>query len=821
MRRRVVLRGVTQGVGFRPTVYRYARGFAVTGFVRNDSDGVTIEVEGEPCEVSRFEEGLAGAIPPLSRIDSREAADVPPAGGESFAIEASSEPRGGVPPIPADIATCPECFSELSDPQNRRSGYPFITCTLCGPRFTIVRSSPYDRERTSMKPFSMCPECAREYAEPGDRRFHSETNSCETCGPRLALLDPGGGTVGAGHAAVEAAAEKIAQGGIVAVKGMGGFHLACDARNESAIDELRRRKGRAEKPFAVMVRDVEAAGKVAALTEEDKRLLLSPVAPIIIATRVATCDLPVSIAPGNPTIGVFIAYTPLHRLLFDAVPPHASSLMPHAFVMTSGNRSDEPIAIGNDEALSRLDGIADAFLVHDREIVCRADDSILRRLGGRAVVFRRSRGIVPEGIKVHVPGPDVLALGGELKNTVAVLAGEFVYPSPHIGDLETAEAHDHFRASIEMMQEFTGCRPDVIACDMHPEYLSTKFALDLEGKEADLGGSRTPLRAAPHQALFCASMGNESGAALREARPPPKAQEKLRQDVRVIQVQHHHAHVAACMVEHGLLGPVIGVSFDGTGYGPDGTVWGGEFLVADYGGFKRAGTLKPVPMPGGAKAIREPFRMATGFLSGMAGTPPERVLANMGMTEAEFVTYSAIARQAEFSPLTSSAGRLFDAVAAIAGIARLSTFEGQAAMALEAAAARADGRDDSYPCVVNRVDGRMVVDTPLLVAQIAEDVSSGVRPEVIARKFHDSLAAAVLAVCIAIRGDTGLESVVLTGGVFQNAIMTELCENALRGTGFSVYRHARIPPNDGGISVGQAVVAREVVRCASRYRCEL
>jgi hydrogenase maturation protein HypF len=821
----MVLKGITQGVGFRPTVYRYARGFSVAGFVRNDSDGVTIEVEGEPGEVARFEEGLAGALPPLSRIESREAADILASGGDAFAIELSGEPRGGVPPIPADIATCPECFSELSDPQNRRFGYPFITCTLCGPRFTIVNSSPYDRSRTSMARFAMCPECAREYRDPADRRFHSETNSCEACGPRLGLLSPAGETLATGNAAIESAVAKIASGGIVAVRGIGGFHLACDARNEAAVEELRGRKGRAEKPFAVMVRDIEAAAGMAMLTEEDKRLLESPVAPIVITPRAPSCDLPASIAPGNPTIGIFVAYTPLHRLLFDAFRGssfilHPSSFRSPALVMTSANRSDEPIAIANDEALKRLDGIADAFLVHDREIVCRADDSIFRRLGGLAVVFRRSRGIVPEGIRVSVPGPDVLALGGELKNTVAVLSGEFVYPSPHIGDLETAEAHDHFERSILMMEDFTGCRPGVVACDMHPEYLSTKHAFRLSGRTADLGGGRIPPGASPHQAVPGGLGGEESGAAPQETRLPPGRLTAHVGGVRVVQVQHHHAHVAACMAEHGLNGPVIGVSFDGTGYGPDGTIWGGEFLVADYGGFRRAGMLKPVPMPGGSKAIREPFRMAVGFLSGTAAVPAGRVLENLGLTEAEFVTHSAIACQRELSPLTSSAGRLFDAVAAVTGVARLSTFEGQAAMALEAAAARADGKEDSYPCVIARFEGRLVVDTPLLFAQVVGDVSSGVRPEVIARKFHDSLTAAVLAVCVALRTDTGLGNVVLTGGVFQNAIMTELCENALRGAGFSVYRHARVPPNDGGISAGQAVVAREVVRCASQYRCE-
>ena len=762
-------------MGFRPAIFRYARSFKLTGFVRNDTDGVTIEVEGDTGEISHFGSGLHAVVPALARIDSITIEDIQPTGEAAFRIIPSVSSSGGVPPIPADIATCPDCLAEMEDSSNRRYGYPFITCTACGPRFTLVRKTPYDRERTSMSAFRMCPECEREYNDPSDRRFHSETNSCGICGPRLELLDGEGRKLDPDEKALEGASQALLEGKIVAIKGIGGFHLACNALDAEAVKRLRNKKGRAEKPFAVMVRDLDEIAKLVKLDECDAELLASPVAPILIADRIAGANLPEEIAPGNHTLGIFVAYSPMHRLLFS------SGLK--ALVMTSGNKSEEPIAISNIEAVERLKGIADFYLVHDREILCRADDSIMKRINGTPVVMRRSRGIVPEGIPVPVAGPDVLALGGELKNTIAILAGKYAYTSPYVGDLENPEAFDHFRESIERLQTFCDCRPSIIACDMHPGYMSTSFAERL------------------------VSSGQVEGNAIK-----------------LVKVQHHHAHVVSCMAEHGINETVIGVSFDGTGYGPDGTVWGGEFLVADNAGFNRAGMLRQVSMPGGDAAAREPYRMAASYIYEAFGPEPDpHLLESAGISKSDYRVFSAMMKNSVSCPLTSSAGRLFDAVSALLGICRQSTFEGQAAMALETMAMDCgmNVKPEKYRAPVIEKNGKLVVDTVELFRQIAIDVLDGKDRNNIAMMFHSALTEAVVDVCRRIREKHSLEKVILSGGVFQNAIFSKLCQDSLKINGFNVFAHGSVPPNDGGICVGQAVVAREVDGCVSPYRCGL
>ncbi|MFA6035264.1 MAG: carbamoyltransferase HypF, partial [Myxococcota bacterium] len=549
----------------------------------------------------------------------------------------------------------------------------------------------------------MCPDCLAEYRDPLNRRFHSETNSCPVCGPHVTLLTPSGDVIATGDAAIAETAKRLAVGEIAAIKGVGGFHLACDAMNVRALALLRERKGRGGKPFAIMVRDTEAARSIVKISAGAESLLSSPVAPIVIAKRQPGCRVPVQTAPGNDTLGVFVAYTPLHRMLFK----HAEPLGLHTLVMTSGNLSDEPIAIGNAEALERLGGLADVMLVHDREILCRADDSIFREINSRPVVFRRARGVVPEGVRIIGEGPDVLALGGELKSTVAIASGRQAWLSPHIGDLETAEAFDHFTESIDRLQEFCDRRPDIVACDMHPEYLSTKHAATMTG-------------------------------------------------IRVIHVQHHHAHIAACMAENGVSGPVIGVSFDGTGYGPDGTVWGGEFMVADLAGFTRVGHLRQVRMPGGARAIKEPFRMAVAYLDGAFGSfRDKRLLEVLKLAPQEFETYSSLGRSGVASPLTSSAGRLFDAVSALVGLERLASFEGQAAIALECAAAASPVQHELYTVPVTGEAARFTVDTVELFRQIALDALRGEDYRELALRFHNSLGLAVASACAMVRDAGG------------------------------------------------------------------
>ena len=741
----VRVQGVVQGVGFRPFVYALATRLGLGGFVGNDVDGVFAEVEGPGTAVEQFLRELERDAPPLARIERVTASRIPPSGPGAFSIIASSPEGQRRALVPSDTATCADCLKELADPGDRRFGYPFINCTNCGPRFTIVRDVPYDRPLTTMAGFAMCERCAAEYHDPADRRFHAQPVCCPACGPALSLIDPGGSGI-AGEP-IAAAAQLLRDGRVLAVKGLGGYHLAVDATSEDAARTLRARKHREDRPFAVLAADLDGARRLCEVDDAAARLLASPARPIVLLPR-KPGGVTRSVAPGNRRLGVMLPYTPLHHLLIRAAA--------RPLVLTSGNVSDEPIAYRDQDALTRLGAIADAFLTHDRPIEIRTDDSVARVHNGRPALIRRSRGYVPSPVTVRRPFPrPVLACGAELKNTFCLAKERHAFVSHHIGDLENAETLRSFTEGIDHFKRLFDIEPQVVAHDLHPEYLSTKYALDLEGVE--LSG-----------------------------------------------VQHHHAHIASCLADNGADGPVIGVAFDGTGYGTDGTIWGGEFLIADLTGFERAGHLAPVPLPGGAAAIREPWRMAAVYLhAAFDGAPPDG-LDVIERNKDRWPAVLAMAAKGVNSPATSSAGRLFDAVAALLGVRDTINYEGQAAVELEQHAATDEvgwyeaGVSSHRTFRVNGVD---------LVRAAADDLLAGARREVVATRFHHGMAAAIEAGCVLARERSGLRTVALSGGVFQNLLLLRETERRLAVHGFTVLTHSRVPCNDGGISLGQAVVA--------------
>jgi hydrogenase maturation protein HypF len=734
VRTAVRVEGVVQGVGFRPFVYALATGLGLTGLVGNDLDGVFAEVEGPAAAVSEFLRRLERDAPPLARIERVSTRDLPPAETAGFVI-AASEAQTGLRRtlVSADTATCADCLSELYDPADRRHKYPFINCTNCGPRFTIVRDVPYDRPLTTMAPFTMCERCAAEYHDPADRRFHAQPACCPACGPRLALN-------GDSKDPLPAAAELLRRGRILAVKGLGGYHLAADAACEQAVAALRQRKHREDKPFAVMAADLAAAAELAGVDAAAAALLTSPARPIVLLPRQPGAAVAQATAPGNHQLGVMLPYTPLHHLLLEAVG--------RPIVLTSGNVSDEPIAYRDDEARETLTGIADAFLTHDRAIHVRTDDSVARAFRGRPMLLRRSRGYVPEPITLRTGFPrPVLACGAELKNTFCLARGRHAFVSHHIGDLENAETLRSFTEGIEHFRRLFDIDPQVVAHDLHPEYLSTKYALELD-------------------------------------------------DVDLEPVQHHHAHIASCLADNGEEGPVIGVAFDGTGYGTDGTIWGGEFLAAGLATFERGGHLAPVPMPGGAAAIRQPWRMAAAYVadSEVARRHPDHWPAVVAM-----------AAKGINCPLTSSAGRLFDAAAAILGVRDTINYEGQAAVELEQLADPAEA--EAYPAGLETGEGPFTIRGSDLLHAVVEDRTGGVPAPVIAARFHHGVAALIEAGCVLMRERYDLGTVALSGGVFQNLLLLNATVGRLEARGFRVLLHSRVPCNDGGISLGQAVVA--------------
>jgi hydrogenase maturation protein HypF len=750
VRTAVRVEGVVQGVGFRPFVYSLATGLGLTGLVGNDTDGVFAEVEGPPAAVAEFVRRLEADAPPLARIEKVTIRAMSPTRSEEFFVIAASEatgPRRTL--VSADTATCADCLRELDNPADRRYRYPFINCTNCGPRFTIVRDVPYDRPSTTMAPFAMCEACAAEYHDPADRRFHAQPVCCSACGPRLTLdgsdTDP-----------IEAAAALLRNGQILAIKGLGGYHLAADAAAELAVTELRSRKHREDKPFAVMAADLAAARELAEVDDAAAALLTSPARPVVLLPRHEGATVAQATAPGNRQLGIMLPYTPLHHLLLAATT--------RPIVLTSGNVSDEPIVYRDDEAKERLGGIADAFLTHDRAIHVRTDDSVARTFRGRPALLRRSRGYVPEPLVVTSGFPrPVLACGAELKNTFCLAQGQHAFVSHHVGDLENAETLRSFTEGIAHFRRLFGIEPRIVAHDLHPEYLSTKYALDLADADADLD---------------------------------------------LVGVQHHHAHIASCLADNGEPGPVIGVAFDGTGYGPDGTIWGGEFLVADLAGYERGGHLAPVPMPGGAAAIRQPWRMAAAYLgdAALASTGP----AVARRHQDQWAAVTAMAARGVNSPLTSSAGRLFDAAAALLGVRDTINYEGQAAVELEQLADPAETR--AYPApALEYGTGPFQARGSVLLHALLDDRTSGVPAPLIAARFHHGVAALIEAGCLRLRDQHGLSTVALSGGVFQNVFLLDAAVARLEARGFRVLLHARVPCNDGGISLGQAVIAANAV----------
>ena len=755
-RQRLRVAGVVQGVGFRPFVYRLAAELELGGHVVNDSAGVTIEIEGDQAALAAFHERLVNQAPTLARIDTCLAEEIEARGEREFKIQPSERGDRAATLIPPDVATCDDCLKEMLDPADRRYRYPFINCTNCGPRFTIVRTTPYDRAMTSMQPFAMCPECEAEYTDPLNRRFHAEPVACPACGPMVRAHD------GTRELAVDDpirwAVELLKQGKILAVRGLGGFHLAVDAFSEKAVDELRRRKGREEKPLALMAPDVETIRRYCVVEAAEAEALRSTQRPIVLlARREEPAGLARSVAYDNRYYGFMLPYTPLHHLLmrgnFDAL------------VMTSGNRSDEPIAMGNNEALTRLGEIADGFLLHDREILQRCDDSIVRVAAGQERVIRRARGFVPEPVYLRRPiEPCILALGGELKNTIALSRGNQVFFSQHIGDLDNPAALRFFDHCIDHLQRVLEVEPTALACDMHPEYLSTKWA-------------------------------------------------RARADLPVAEVQHHHAHLAAVLAETGTEEKSIGIILDGTGYGPDETIWGGEVLIGDAVSFVRYAWLEPVPLPGGSAAIREPWRMALSYLRTVYGEDlSDEVLPRWDAVDTvkRDVVLQMIDKRLN-TPMTSSCGRLFDGVAALLGLGSVNRYEAQAAMSLEMAATAVG------TCVPGRTHvhdrpGRGAIPVGSLIESVVTGVKSGEAVERIAARFHAELAELFVAAANEARQETSIGRVALSGGVYQNRLFFEYMVRRLTEEGFTVLTHSRTPTNDGAVALGQVLVAAAAMR---------
>jgi len=765
VRYRVHVRGTVQGVGFRPFIYRLARDEGLTGWVRNDSSGVVIEVEGPTERVERFVERLVPEAPPVADIAEVRHEAIEPAGGAEFVIAHSERLPDALAEIPPDMGLCDDCRRELLDPADRRHLYPFINCTNCGPRFTIAESLPYDRPFTSMKTFTMCPACQAEYDDPADRRFHAQPNACWDCGPRLSLLDPSGQPVETDDP-IAAVAEALREGRIAAVKGLGGFHLAVDATNQEAVQTLRERKWREKKPFAVMVPDLDAARQLCELTDAEAELLADYRKPIVLSRKRSGHPLADAVAPASQFFGIMLPYTPLHVLLLR--------LGFVALVMTSANRTDEPIAIDNDEALDRLGSVADLFLVHDRAIIRRSDDSVTRVVRGEPMVQRRARGYVPRAVPVPLDDA-VLALGGDLKNTICIGRRGRAYLSQHIGDLDHADALAFFEETIEHFQGILETRPRLVAHDLHPGYHSTAFARRLAEAEPHVPDSRSQI-------------------------PDPNTEHRTPGTFLLSGVQHHHAHAASVMAEHGLEGPVIGVSLDGTGYGTDGKIWGGEFLVATLGDFERLAHLAYVPMPGGEAAIREPWRMTIAYLGEAV---PE--LERAGVAPEALAAVEQLVGRRVASPETSSMGRLFDAVSALLGICTRVSYEGQAAIELEAATVAPDRA--FYPFNLDVTETPWTIDPRDIVRDVLRDVRAGTPRGLIAARFHTTIVELIRAVCVVARRERGLATVVLSGGCFQNLFLLEHTAARLERGGFDVRFHRRVPTNDGGISLGQAVVA--------------
>lgn len=745
------VQGIVQGVGFRPFVYNLATRLALTGWVRNTSSGVDIYLDGSSANLSEFITALELEAPPLSRIHSIEVRERPTDGYQDFKIIKSESDPAAFQPISPDVAVCPDCLEEMFDPTDRRYRYPFINCTNCGPRYTIIRDIPYDRPLTTMAKFRMCEACQEEYLDPQDRRFHAQPVACPECGPKV-WLEVAGEPNADENSAIPLARELLRQGKTVAIKGLGGFHLACDATNPEAVSRLRHGKLRVDKPFAVMfgnLQDVEANCEMSAF---ERKLLVSIERPIVLVERSVESKIVKEVAPGQRTLGLMLPYTPLHHLLLEASPD-----FPEALVMTSGNLSEEPIATDNSEARERLIELADAFLMHDRGIHIRCDDSVVRTFQDRISPIRRSRGYVPFPVQIPWASAPILAVGAELKNTFCLTRDRYAFVSHHIGDMENFETSTAFEQGIQHFQQLFHVQPEFIAYDLHPDYLATRYALERANQEG----------------------------------------------IPAFGVQHHHAHIAACLADNGVQAdePVIGVSFDGTGYGTDGTIWGGEILLAKYSGFERLFHLRYCPLPGGDQAIREPWRMALAWLRelGLEAEVDRFPLIDWNAEKVHVVAWQLEKRVN--APDTSSMGRLFDAVASLVGVRQEVNYEAQAAIELEALV---DVEvDTAYPFSIE--DG--IIDPGPMFLALMDDITAEIPIGVISARFHRGLAHLVLQVCEILRGERGINQVALSGGVWQNMHLLEQSVKLLEASGFQVHLHQQVPANDGGICLGQAAIA--------------
>jgi hydrogenase maturation protein HypF len=775
----ISVRGIVQGVGFRPFVYGLAVKHNLKGWVYNTSEDVRIEIEGAADAIKQFERELKGKAPPLAYIENIDVKYHPPRGYKNFEIRQSQAQAGKYQLISPDVATCQACLGELLNPEDRRYRYPFTNCTNCGPRFTIIEDMPYDRPKTTMRYFQMCPQCQAEYDNPLDRRFHAQPNACPKCGPQVKLVDNQGNLV-AGSNPIYVASQLLKEGKIVAIKGLGGFLLACDATNDTVVKTLRHRKNRPSKPLAIMVTTIKEAKKHCYVSPKEEKLLTSPQNPIVLMKWREDSSVSREVAPNLRFLGIMLPYTPLHHILLrDTGLP---------LVMTSGNLSEEPIARDNDEALRRLCGIADYFLVNNRDIYSRYDDSVALVERGVSQLVRRARSYAPYPIRLSFEAKRVLGCGAEDKNTFCLTKDNYAFVSQHIGDMENMETLEHFDRTISLYKRLFHIEPEIIAYDLHPDYLATKYAREL----------------------------GESG-------------------MKLVPVQHHHAHIASCMADNGLGSPVIGVAFDGTGMGTDGNIWGGEFLVADYRNFRRAGHLEYLPLPGGAAAIKRPYRIAIGYILTLLGenalnaviTTLNEVkgkqfqLASIGQVGE--VEMQVIKRQIERkinSPLSSSMGRLFDAISALLGIKGEIDYEGQAAVELEMAAYSSviareldeaiAGNNESYPYRIVEAEGIRVVRLKDLLSAVIEDLHQGISKGRISVKFHNTVAQMIDEMCHLIADETGLSQVALSGGVFQNRLLLRKTVSLLESNGFEVFTHRQVPCNDGGISLGQAVIANFV-----------
>jgi len=778
-RAKIHIKGIVQGVGFRPFIYNLAHTHEIAGWVLNSTDGVHIEAEGTPKAVKTFIGEIRPKAPPLAVIDSIDVKYLPSHGYDEFSIRHSTGDESKYIKISPDVCICDDCLRELFDESDRRYRYPFINCTNCGPRYTIIEDIPYDRPKTTMKVFKMCPQCQEEYDNPMNRRFHAQPNACPVCGPEVWLEDKNSIVIGRRDDAIEQAIELFQEGRIVAVKGLGGFHLACDAQNEEAVSLLRERKRRVMKPFAIMSFSVEEVKSYCHVNSAEQKLLETVQRPVVLLEKLLDCSIAEGVATNNNYLGVMLPYTPLHYLLLQS---RNNSQSP-TLVMTSGNLSEEPIAIDNDEARERLAPLADYFLMHNRDICTRCDDSVTKvecelltshqspvtnhqsPITTHTVMLRRSRGYAPYPIDLDFNMRQILACGAELKNTFCLTKENHVFLSQHIGDLQNAEAYKYYCDSIEYIKKLFRVEPEIVACDLHPEYLSTKYALEQENIEQ-------------------------------------------------VGVQHHHAHAVSCMAEHNLREPVIAVTFDGTGYGLDWTIWGGEFLIATEKDFQRVGHLKYLPLPGGDVAVKEPYRMALSYLYDAYGDELLNLdipfVKNVERKKATLILQ--MIRKNINSPLTSSCGRLFDAVSALIGIRREVSYEAQAAIELEMLAHRAEEEFQFYSYRIDESNGISIINLREMFREITTELHGEFDVGALSAKFHNTVAKLTVDMCEKIRGEYHLDKVVLSGGCYQNRYLLGKTVSLLYAHNFNPYFQCRVPTNDGGICLGQAVIANQVVR---------